>query len=66
MEAATIISVTISTASGVIAAMIVVKAYLQVRNSKTITLTKKDRTQITIPTEYNKTDSKRHIDFINA
>lgn len=60
----TIISAIIAVVSAIIAITTIIKSYLRVKNSKNITLTKRDGSKLTVHTQYNKADSRRMIEFI--
>jgi hypothetical protein len=51
--------------SVIIAFISILSSFLRVKHSHKITLAKKDRSNITIHTKYNRVDSKRLIEYLN-
>lgn len=60
-----VISAVIASVSGVVAIVTIVRSFLKVRNSKSLTIIKKDGRRITINTSYNRADSRRMMEFIS-
>ncbi|CAN5155731.1 hypothetical protein BH09BAC6_BH09BAC6_32970 [soil metagenome] len=56
----------IGAVSAVISILSILFAFLRVKNSSKITLAKKDKSNITVHTDYNRGDSKRLIEYLDG